>query len=180
MGKPAPVFSLRDSNGKTVKLADFRGKFVVLEWTNHQCPYTVKHYETNNMQGLQAFAKKAGVVWLSIISSAPGREGYVSGEEANGLTKSRGASPRHVLLDPEGRVGRLYDAKTTPHMFVVDKKGVLAYKGAIDNNRSWRASSVKGAKNYVKAALDQLLAGKPVTKASTWPYGCSIKYKHGA
>lgn len=180
IGKPAPTFSLRDSNGKTVRLSDFRGKLVVLEWTNHQCPYTVKHYSTQNMRRLQAFAQKTGVVWLSIISSAPGREGYVAGEEANGLTKSRGAKPSHVLLDPEGQVGRLYDAKTTPHMFVVDKDGVLAYMGAIDDNRSWLASSVKGARNYVKAALHQMLAGKPVTTKSTCPNGCSIKYKHGA
>jgi peroxiredoxin len=180
IGKPAPAFSLKDSNGKTVKLADFRGKLVVLEWTNHQCPYTVKHYSTQNMQRLQGFAAKAGIVWLSIVSSAPGREGYVTGKEANGLTRSRSARPAHVLLDPEGRVGHLYEAKTTPHMFVIRKDGVLAYMGAIDDNRSWQASSVKGARNHVKAALDQLLAGKPVTTGSTFPYGCSIKYKQGA
>jgi peroxiredoxin len=180
VGKLAPTFALKDSNGKTVKLADYRGKLVVLEWTNHQCPYTVKHYTTKNMQGLQGFARKAGVVWLSIVSSAPGRQGYVTGKEANGLTASRGARPSHVLLDPEGRVGHLYEAKTTPHMFVIRKDGVLAYMGAIDNNRSWTASSVKGASNYVRAALKEILAGRPVMTKSTFPYGCSIKYKQGA
>ena len=180
VGKLAPAFSLRDSNGKTVKLADFRGKLVVLEWTNHLCPYTVKHYSTKNMQRLQGFARKAGVVWLSIISSAPGRQGYVTGKEANSLTRSRGAQPNHVLLDPNGRVGHLYEAKTTPHMFVIRKDGVLAYMGAIDNNRSWMASSVKGARNHVRAALKEILAGRPVTAKDTVPYGCSIKYKQGA
>ena len=178
VGKPAPDFSAADSNGKTVKLSDFRGKTVVLEWTNDGCPYVKKHYNSNNMQNLQKDATGKGVVWLTVISSAPGMQGYVDGAGANALTQARGAAPTAVLLDPEGTAGHLYDARTTPHMFIVSADGTLVYMGGIDDKPSSDPASLEGAKNYVRAALDELSAGKPVTEAVTRPYGCSVKYKH--
>jgi peroxiredoxin len=177
VGKPAPDFSAVDSNGKTVKLADFRGKTVVLEWTNDGCPYVQKHYSTNNMQALQKDATAKGVVWLTVISSAPGYQGHVTGDEANSLTKERGAAPTAVLLDPEGAVGHLYDARTTPHMFIVNGEGSLVYMGGIDDKATTDTADVKTARNYVRAALDNLAAGVPVENAVTRPYGCSVKYK---
>ena len=177
IGKAAPDFSVTDSNGKTVKLSDFRGKTVVLEWTNDGCPYVGKHYSSGNMQTLQKDAAAKGVIWLTIISSAPGSQGYVTGEEANALTSARGAAPAAVLLDPEGDVGHLYDARTTPHMFIVNKDGTLVYMGGIDDKATTDVADIKTAKNYVRAALDELAAGDPVENAVTRPYGCSIKYK---
>jgi len=175
-GKPAPDFSATDANGKTVKLSDYKGKTVVLEWTNNECPYVAKHYSSNNMQTLQKEAAAKGVVWLSIISSAPGEQGFVKGEQANALTKARRAAPSDVLLDPEGKVGHLYDARTTPHMFIVDAKGTLVYMGGIDDKATTNPSDIKTAKNFVRAALDNIAAGKPVENAVTRPYGCSVKY----
>lgn len=176
VGKPAPEFSAVDANGKTVKLSDFRGKIVILEWTNDGCPYVKKHYGSGNMQSLQKDAAAKGAVWLTIISSAPGMQGYVDGPAANELTKSRGASPAAVLLDPKGAVGHLYDARTTPHMFIVNKDGALAYMGGIDDKPTSNPDDIKSAKNYVRAALDEVAAGKPVSEAVTRPYGCSVKY----
>ncbi len=176
-GKPAPDFTATDFNGKTVKLGDFRGKTVVLEWTNDGCPYVKKHYASNTMQTLQKDATGKGIVWLTVISSAPGTQGHVDGPGANALTQSRGAAPTAVLLDPEGAVGHLYDARTTPHMFIVDAAGTLVYMGGIDDKPSTGPASLQGAKNYVRAALDELSAGKPVSEAVTQPYGCSVKYK---
>jgi AhpC/TSA family len=176
VGKPAPDFSAVDSNGKTVKLSDYRGKIVVLEWTNDGCPYVQKHYSSGNMQGLQKDETAKGIVWLSIISSAPGQQGYVDGAGANELTKTRGAAPTAVLLDPEGKAGHLYDARTTPHMFIVSTDGTLVYMGGIDNKATTNAADVKTAKNYVRSALDEVMAGKPVEQAVTRPYGCSVKY----
>ncbi len=176
IGKPAPDFSAADSNGKTVKLSFYRGKIVVLEWTNDGCPYVKKHYGSGNMQSLQKDAAAKGIVWLSIVSSAPGKQGYVDGAAANELTKSRGASPAAVLLDPDGAIGHLYDARTTPHMFIVDKDGTLVYMGGIDNKPTPNPDDIKSAKNYVRAALDEIAAGQPVTEAVTRPYGCSVKY----
>ncbi len=176
VGKPAPDFSAVDSNGKTVKLSGFRGKIVVLEWTNDGCPYVKKHYGSGNMQSLQNDAAVKGIVWLSIISSAPGKQGYVDGAGANELTKSRSASPAAVLLDPEGEIGHLYDARTTPHMFIVNKDGTLVYMGGIDDKPTSNPEDIKGAKNYVRAALDEVMEGKPVAAAVTRPYGCSVKY----
>ena len=176
VGQPAPAFSAVDSNGATHKLGDFKGKIVVLEWTNAECPYTRKHYESGNMQKLQQEATAAGVVWLSVISSAPGKQGYVTGAEANQLTTSRSAHPTAVLLDPAGVVGREYEAQTTPHMFVVDKTGVLRYMGAIDDKPVASPATIAGARNYVRDALAAVEAGKPVAVASTEPYGCSVKY----
>jgi hypothetical protein len=177
VGKPAPDFTATDSNGKTVRLSDFKGKIVVLEWTNDGCPFVQKHYSSHNMQSLQKDETSKGIVWLSIVSSAPGSQGYVTGPEANELTQSRGASPTAVLLDPEGTVGHLYDARTTPHMFIVNKDGILVYMGGIDDKPTANPADIANAKNYVRAALDEVMAGKPVQSAVTRPYGCSVKYK---
>jgi peroxiredoxin len=179
-GKTAPEFSAVDSNGKTVKLSDYRGKTVVLEWTNDGCPYVQKHYSSNNMQMLQKEETAKGIVWLTIVSSAPGEQGYVTGDEANKLTRSRGAAPTAVLLDPEGKIGHLYDARTTPHMFIVNPEGTLVYMGGIDNKPTTNLADIKTAKNYVRAALDSVEAGKPVENAVTRPYGCSVKYKYSS
>ncbi len=166
-----------DSNGKQHKLSDFKGNRVVLEWTNDGCPYVQKHYDTNNMQNLQKEATLGSdTVWLSVISSAPGKQGYVSGEGANALTTSRDAAPSAVVLDPSGDMGQAFAAKTTPHMYIIDEAGTLVYQGAIDDNSSARKSTVPGAKNYVRAALADLDAGQPVAIADTAPYGCSVKY----
>jgi AhpC/TSA family len=177
IGKPAPNFSAVDSNGKPVKLSDYRGKTVVLEWTNDGCPYVKKHYASHNMQTLQKEAAAKGVVWLTILSSAPGSQGYLTGDEANKLTETRGAAPAAVVLDPEGAVGHLYDARTTPHMFIVNGEGALVYMGGIDDKATTDIEDIKTAKNYVRAALDDLAAGAPVENTVTRPYGCSVKYK---
>lgn len=176
IGAPAPNFTAVDSNGKNHNLSDFKGKTVVLEWTNHDCPFVKKHYETNNMQKLQKSATAQGVIWLSIISSAPGQQGFVNGAKANELTKSRNAAPTAVILDPDGKLGRLYGARTTPHMFVIAPNGNLAYMGAIDDKPSANKDDVATAKNFVAEALSAIKAGKPVATATTQPYGCSVKY----
>lgn len=180
IGKPAPDFTGVDGDGKPVKLSDFRGKLVVLEWTNHGCPYVRKHYGADNMQKTQKAARADGAVWLSIISSAPGNQGHVNGAEANKLTAERGAQPSRVLLDPQGRIGRLYDARVTPHMFIVGKDGNLLYMGGIDSIPSWRTDDIAKAKNFVLAALGEIKAGKPVTDHATRAYGCTIHYKDGS
>lgn len=176
VGQPAPDFSLPDSYGKTHELADYLGKTVILEWTNHDCPYVRKHYESNNMQTLQKEMTDNGVVWLSVISSRPGSQGYVEAAEANELTASRSAHPTAVLFDPAGDTGRAYDARTTPHMYIIDPQGELIYMGAIDDQPSARASSLEGANNYVRAAMEDLKAGRKVETAQSTPYGCSVKY----
>lgn len=176
IGKPAPAFVGVDSNGKPHKLSDFAGKTVVLEWTNADCPYVKKHYGSGNMQATQASAIAKGAVWLTIVSSAPGKQGAVTGAEANKLTADRKAAPTAVILDPSGTIGKTYEAKTTPHMFVVDGKGLLRYQGAIDDKPSSSPDSLNGAKNLVLAALSEMSAGKPVAVAETEPYGCSVKY----
>jgi len=176
-GSNVSDMTVTDSNGKTHNLSDFAGKKVVLEWTNHGCPYVVKHYATGNMQKIQKLATaEDDTVWLSVISSAPGKQGYVTGEQANALTTSRDAAPSAVVLDPSGIAGRSFDAKTTPHMYVIDENQTLVYQGAIDDNSSFRKSTVKNAKNYVTAALDDLKSGTNVAVSDTAPYGCSIKY----
>lgn len=174
-GAKAPNFTLTDSNGKARQLAEFAGKTVVLEWTNDGCPFVKKHY-SGNMQALQKAAAADGVVWLSVISSAPGKQGYVDGAGANKLTKDRGAAPAAVLLDPTGKVGKLYGAKTTPHMYIVNAQGDLVYQGGIDDKATPSVGDIAGAKNYVKLALADIKAGKPVAIASSQPYGCSVKY----
>jgi peroxiredoxin len=175
-GNPAPAFSLTDSNGRAVSLADFKGKTVVLEWTNHECPYVGKHYRGNNMQALQKKWTGQGVVWLSVISSGPGQDGYVSGEQANKLTAERGAAPSAVLFDPTGKVGRAYGARTTPHMYVINGDGSLVYAGGIDDQPSARLEDLKTAKNFVDLALTEITQGKPVSVSSSRAYGCSVKY----
>ena len=174
IGKGAPNFSLPDSNGKTHKLSDFAGKYVVLEWTNHQCPFVVKQYQGGDMQRQQKWAKEKGVVWLSIVSSAPGKQGFVSATEANAVMKEKGHSVAAMLLDPEGKVGKLYEAKTTPHMYVIDPKGKLIYMGAIDN--MGRGGSGGAKVEYVIQALKESMAGKAVSVTASQPYGCSVKY----
>ncbi|GAA0870375.1 thioredoxin family protein [Brevundimonas basaltis] len=178
-GQAAPVFTLVDAEGTERSLADFRGKTVVLEWTNEGCPYVQKHY-TGAMQALQREAVADGVVWLSIISSAPGTQGHVEGEDARRWkTRTKGAST-HLLLDPTGEVGKLYDARTTPDMRVIDGEGRLVYVGAIDDRPTSKVEDLKGADNYVRAALDDLEAGRPVRTAFATPYGCSVKYPETA
>ena len=176
VGQAAPDFSLPDTNGKNHALSDFQGKLVVLEWANHECPFVGKHYNSGNMQNLQKTYTGKGIIWFTIGSSAPGKQGHFPPGTWNELTKTKGASPTAVLLDPEGKVGRLYGAMTTPHMFVVDPKGVLVYQGAIDDIPSTDADDVPKAKNYVQAALDESVTGKNVSTPSTKSYGCSVKY----
>ncbi|MEM9029140.1 MAG: redoxin domain-containing protein [Pseudomonadota bacterium] len=176
IGKMAPDFVGTNTKGEAVKLSELRGKTVILEWTNHGCPYVQKHYGTGNMQALQQQAQKDGIVWLSIISSAPGTQGYVKAAKADELTTSRKALPASVVLDPEGKIGRLYDARTTPHMYIITPDGKLAYKGAIDDKPTARYSDVKAANNYVSNALKLIQAGKAVDPAITRAYGCSVKY----
>lgn len=175
-GDNAPAFTATDSNGKTVNLSEFKGKFVVLEWTNSGCPFTVKHYATGNMQKLQKEWTKKGVVWLTVLSSAPGKQGYKTAAEENDYVKKMNASPTAVLMDPKGDLGHLYGAKTTPHMFVIDPSGKIVYAGAIDDKPTTERSDVTYAKNYVQIALTEATGGKPVTTTSSQPYGCSVKY----
>lgn len=177
IGKAAPAFSLKDWDGKTRKLSDFKGKIVVLEWFNHGCPFVKKHYDSNNMQDLQKTYTGKGVIWLSICSSAEGKQGFASPEEHKKVFKDKGAAPTAVLIDSDGIVGRKYDAKTTPAMYVIDGKGILVYSGAIDDNRSADKGAARTAKNFVAAALNETLAKKAVAISSTKSYGCSIKYK---
>lgn len=176
VGKPAPNFALPDTNGKTRSLADFRGKYVVLEWYQPDCPFVRKHYRSGNMQALQKEYTAKGVTWLSIDSSAPGAEGNYPAEKLNEIAAQDNASRTALLLDPSGDVGRLYGAKTTPDMYVIDPKGILVYKGAIDNKRSTDLADVQTATNYVKGALDAVMTGKTVSTTATQPYGCSVKY----
>ncbi|MDZ4867842.1 MAG: thioredoxin family protein [Alphaproteobacteria bacterium] len=176
IGEPAPAFSAIDTAGKTRSLSEFKGKTVVLEWTNDGCPYVKKHYGAGNMQKLQQEATAGGSVWLTIISSAPGKQGHVDAAGANQLTTSRGAKPSAVLLDPKGDVGRAYEAQTTPHMFVIDKAGTLRYMGAIDDQPTTEADSIPKARNYVREALAAVGSGGKVAQTATDPYGCSVKY----
>lgn len=176
VGDAAPAFKEVNTAGKEVQLSDFAGKTVILEWTNDGCPFVQKHYNSKNMQKTQEAAAKDGVVWLTVISSKPGSQGHVSGKQADKLTADRGAVPTHVLLDPDGSMGRAYSAKTTPQMYVITPDGKLAYSGAIDSIKSSDIDDIPKAKNYVLAALDALEAGKKPDPALTSPYGCSVKY----
>ena len=176
LGEPAPAFSLAGSDGKSHALADYKGRSVVLEWSNNQCPFVRKHYESGNMQSQQKELTAKGAIWLTIISSAPGKEGYVDAARAAELTKARGAAPSVVLLDPTGEVGHQYEARTTPHMFIVAPDGKLIYMGGIDSVASADPEDIAKATPYVKVALAEAMAGKPVTHASTQPYGCSVHY----
>ncbi|HEX7948457.1 MAG TPA: thioredoxin family protein [Phenylobacterium sp.] len=180
VGQPAPAFTAVDADGHARSLSEFRGKTVVLEWTNNGCPYVQKHYNSGHMQGLQKEATKEGVVWLTLISSAPGFQGYLTGPQAKQWKAKVGAASSDVLLDPKGTVGRAYGARTTPHMYVVDKAGTLVYMGGIDDQPTPDPDSLKVAKNYVVAALADVKAGRPVAQAATRPYGCSVKYSSAA
>ena len=174
--QPAPAFSETDHLGKVQSLESNKGKWVVLEWYNEDCPYVKKHYGTKNMQNLQAAETAKGVVWLTVAGSAVDKQGYVAPKDAAAHYKKAGMKSTALLLDSDGSMGRAYGAKTTPHMFVINPKGMVVYAGAIDNNPSSDPSTVKGAENHVSAALTDGLAGKAVAKASTKPYGCSVKY----
>jgi hypothetical protein len=176
IGQPAPAFSGKTADGKTLDLQSLKGKTVVLEWTNHECPFVKKHYDSGNIPQLQKDAVAKGIVWLQVISSAPGKEGYVDGATAAKLNVQRGAAPTNTLLDPEGSIGKLYGAKTSPHLFIIDPQGTLVYKGGIDSIPSADQSDIAKAENYVKSALGELAAGKKVSKDSTQPYGCTVKY----
>lgn len=176
VGSAAPAFAGKDSQGKTESLEQYRGKYVVLEWTNRSCPFTKKHYDSGNMQALQQEWTAKGVAWLTVLSSAPGEEGYLTATQENAQMEKVHAHPTSAILDPSGEIGRLYGAKTTPHMFVIDPQGKLIYAGAIDDKATTDTGDVKGAKNYVSATLTEAMAGQPVQVASTRSYGCSVKY----
>jgi peroxiredoxin len=176
VGDAAPGFTVSATTGKSVSLADQRGKLVILEWTNHDCPYVRKHYETGNMQSLQRETIAQGVVWLTLISSSPGTQGYVTPKQADDLTVTRKANPTSVLLDPTGAVGKTYGATNTPHMYLIDKNGLLLYAGAIDDRPTTRRADVQGAHNYVRAALEDVAAGRAVQTPVTRAYGCTVKY----
>ena len=177
IGKPAPDFTGVDTNGKTHTLKELRGKTVILEWTNDGCPYVKKHYGSGNMQSLQKEETAKGVVWLTIASSAPGEQGNLTPAEHNALMEKRGAAPTAVIVDEDGTIGHAYGATTTPDMFIITPDGTLAYKGAIDDKATTDTADIAGAKNYVRNALEQIAAGKPVDPAVTRSYGCSVKYK---
>jgi peroxiredoxin len=176
VGAPAPDFSVVDTAGETWSLGGLAGKKVILEWTNHDCPYVVKHYASGNMQALQKEATEADYVWLSVISSASGKQGHVSPAKADDLTDDRGAAPTAVLLDTSGAMGRAYDAKTTPHLYVIDPEGTLVYMGGIDDKPTTDQADIAGAANYVRLAMADLADGRPVATPVTRPYGCSVKY----
>jgi peroxiredoxin len=176
VGDTAPAFSEAASDGKTYNLSSYQGKFVVLEWHNQGCPYTAKHYESGNMQKLQKEWTGKGVTWFTVISSAPGTQGYVNASDENSYLTKMKAAPTAALLDPSGQLGHMYGAKTTPHMFVINPQGRLIYDGAIDDRPTTDESDVNRAKNYVSLALDEAMAGKTVSTATTRPYGCSVKY----
>ena len=176
VGQAAPQFTAVDSNGKTWSLADLKGKVVVIETTNHDCPYVRKHYSSKNMQDQQREAAAKGVIWLTSASSATGEQGFVTAAQANELTKARDAAPAAVLLDPQSKIARAYGATVTPHMYIIDAKGMLVYKGGIDSIPSSNVADIPKARQYVRVGLDEVLAGKPVTDSSTRPYGCSLKY----
>jgi peroxiredoxin len=176
VGQAAPAFSLPGSDGKTHALCVFNGKIVVLEWFNQECPFVKKHYDSQNMQKLQRDYTAKDVVWLSVISSAPGKQGHATASEAAATAKELNATPTVVLLDESGSVGQSYGAKTTPHMFVIGKDGKVLYQGAIDDDPSFKPDNIATSKNYVRNALDETMAGKPVSEPSSTPYGCSVKY----
>jgi len=176
VGQPAPAFSVSDTSGKTVTLADFKGKHVVLEWVNPGCPFVVKHYSSANMQGTQKEATAKGVVWLAVSSTAPDATDYKKPAALASWMQSQKAAATATLMDDNGKVGKAYGARTTPHMYIINPAGTLVYAGGIDDKPTSKASDIPTSRNHVKAALAETLAGKPVTQASTQPYGCSVKY----
>lgn len=176
VGSAAPQFELTSYEGKKHSLNDYKGKYVVLEWFNNKCPFVVKHYKSNNMQGLQKKYTEKGVIWLTIVSSAEGKQGYLTPEMSSQVKSEWNMAPTDMLVDASGMVGRLYGAKTTPHMYIINPEGKLVYAGAIDNNNSSDADDIPTSVNYVSTALDQAMSGGAIVNASTEPYGCSVKY----
>ena len=176
VGDPAPDFTGTDSHGQTHRLSDYRGKYVVLEWTNKGCPYTRKHYDSGNMENLQKEWTAKGVIWLTVLSSAPGEQGYMTAAQENSFMTKMHASPTAAILDPTGAIGHEYEAKTTPDMYVIDPSGKLIYSGAIDDHPTTDLADIKVSKNYVSAALEAAMAGRTVPVGYTRPYGCSVKY----
>jgi peroxiredoxin len=176
VGKPAPAFDAKDANGKSQSLAANKGKWIVLEWFNKDCPYVKKHYNGGNMQKLQKDYTAKGVVWFSVLSSAKGKEGYTDAATTLKVAAEKKSAATATILDPSGVMGKAYGAKTSPHMFIINPEGNVVYAGAIDDNDSSDAAVIPKSKNYVSAALDEALAGKPVTVATSRPYGCSVKY----
>lgn len=177
VGQAAPDFALTDVNGKTVKLSDFKGKNVVMEWHNPGCPFVQKHYNSNNMQTLQNKYDAKDTVWLTVNSTNAGHQDYLSNDKLRRYIAHKKAAPDSYLTDADGNVGKTYGAKTTPHMYVINSAGMVVYAGAIDDKPGTNVNEIKGAKNFVVAALDDLKSGKPVSAATTQPYGCSVKYK---
>lgn len=173
---PAPEFIVSDSIGVEHRLTDFKGRYVVLEWTRHDCPFVVKHYQHGDMQALQEKLTAAGVVWLQIASSARGKPGYLSAPEAEAMRRQTAAQSTALLLDTSGEIGRAYNARTTPHMFLINPEGILIYQGAIDSMSSVHSSDISQATNYLKAAYESAIAGEPIENSTTTPYGCSVKY----
>lgn len=178
IGAPAPAFTATDSKGATHNLADYLGKIVVLEWANPDCPYVRKHYDSGNMQKLQKDAADKGVVWLLVASSAPGEQGHLTAETAEALLAKENAQAAALLLDEEGVIGRAYDAKVTPHMYVIDTQGTLVYQGGIDDRPTSDVADIEGARNYVREALSALEKGAAVPESVTRAYGCNVKYKN--
>jgi len=176
IGKSAPSFTATDTNGATASNDSIKGKFTVLEWTNHSCPFVKKFYDVGKMQELQKTYRDKGVVWISVISSAVGNQGYVAPAEANAIAAENKSMPNHIILDTTGDIGRAYGAKTTPTMIIIDPQGRVVYSGAIDSINSKNSADISKADNYVVAALDEAMAGKPVTTPATRSYGCSVKY----
>jgi len=176
VNQPAPAFTGIGADGSTINLNAYKGKTVVLEWTNHDCPFVKKHYESGNIPNLQKEATAKGIVWLQVISSAPGKQGYVDGPTAIKLNAARGSAPTATVLDADGKIGNLYGAQTTPHIYIINPTGQLVYKGGIDSIASTKREDIAKAENYVSSALTAVAAGKTVTNASTKPYGCSVKY----
>jgi peroxiredoxin len=175
-GSTAPDFTAQDTYGRTHMLSQYKGKYVVLEWHNRECPYTRKHYESGNMERLQQEWTAKGVIWFTVISSAPGQQGYVTADQENAYVQQMKAAPTAVLLDPTGQLGHLYSAKTTPHMFIINPAGTLIYDGGIDDKATTDVADISTARNYVSQALAESMAGKPVTTPVSRPYGCSVKY----
>ena len=180
VGQPAPAFAVQDTAGKTVNLADFKGKLVILEWVNPGCPFVQKHYNSANMQGTQKEAASKGVVWLTVNSTAKGAEDYLAPAAMAQWMQKSGAAATATLMDSEGKIGRAYGARTTPHLYIIDPTGMLVYAGGIDSKPSTSTSDIASATNHVKVALGEALAGKPISQPTTRPYGCSVKYSSGA
>ena len=176
VGERAPDFSVVDAHGNVHSLSDFEGQYVILEWLNHGCPFVRKHYDGNNMQEMQKRYTEKGVVWLSVVSSAPGTQGYMEPDETLKTMEEKNASPTAILLDVDGTMGRAYDARVTPHMYIINPEGIVEFNGAIDDKPTARARDLEGAHNFVDAAMASLMNGEPVEVTTNTPYGCTVKY----